>query len=135
MNPILKVYSFPRSGTNFLLFSIYENFYKDNKQVLFRYNERFKNDLKNYRSLDEENSLINNPMFLFGNHDRFNNLVNLQNSIYIIRNPYDCLYSLYLLEKSNLSWYKNKEKSISYYRWLNNGDRILEWKNHCNSFT
>ena len=131
---MLKVYSYPRSGTNFLLFAIYENFYKNSKQIIFKYNKNFENDLKNYVNFNEERKLVNNAMSLFGNHYKYDNSVNTKNSVYILRNPYDCLYSHYLLERSDLSWYVNIEKNISYYDWLVNGNKILEWKQHCDSF-
>ena len=135
MNKIVKVHSYMRSGTNFLIYALYENFYKNNLNIKYNYSANSINDLNNYYSKfdDSGNNLNNNAMCLFGDHRMFSG--NTLNKIYIMRNPYDCLYSLYKLETSqeSVSWYNKINKNISYENWLTD-NKISYWKEHILSY-
>ena len=135
MNKIIKVHSHMRSGTNFLLWALYENFYKNNVDIKYNYHKNALQDLKNHYSKfgNSEDVLNNNAMYLFGDHEMFSG--NPLDKIYIMRNPYDCLYSLYKLETSqeSVSWYNQVDKNITYENWLTD-NKILYWKNHILSY-
>ena len=93
MNDIIKVYGHPRSGNNFLLATMYVNFYKDM-------------DIKVGAPLGafiDENGIEwkgNKYKVLFGNHLVNINDAPITRAIYIKRNPLDTAYSIYIFQKS-----------------------------------
>lgn len=141
-NDIIKVYSFMRSGTNFLIHSMYQNFYKDSG-ILASPSEMVKggNDvLEYYQGFESDKGELdhhNKYMRLFGSHDKYNKQrCCADRSIYIIRNPYDCMHSLYILEtsKDSMSWHSNSDKDISYEKWLVDKRVPKSWKEHVTSY-
>lgn len=133
-----------RSGTNFLIHSMYQNFYK-NTGILMpskRPGKHNSNVFKYYQSFDPDNQSgakdsHDKYMALFGSHKEYNKQKCFaKKSIYVVRNPYDCMHSLYVLEtsKDSMSWYSNRDKNISYEKWLVSKNIPKLWKEHVTGY-
>lgn len=125
---MVKVYSHKRSGTNFLLATLYKNFeFNDVSRMI----TTTKDTYDDFLHIDEDNGAPiykgNNVTWrhpyskLNGDHKPCR--VAKPNMIYIVRDPRDTLLSLFNL-KGSVGKFKD---------WLN-PNRIKNWYNHVNSY-
>lgn len=117
----LRVCSHRRSGTHFLMASIYQNFHLDKKALM---NSRVEVRGQTWHTGEEKAAV---PWcHLQGVHDMYDQAVKKlppQKILYIVRHPVDCLYALYRF------WGKGDADS-----WISD-TRIARWLRHAKGYT
>jgi len=122
----IKICSHRRSGTHFLMASIYENFEVGNQCGAIKVaGQQWYKDGKEIASIPWCN--------LFGAHgslsEAYRKRIPYQNILYIVRHPYDCLYSLWRF------WdHRDERKRETELIDFMSADRICRWRDHVTSY-
>jgi hypothetical protein len=122
MNDIIKVWSFRRSGTNYLCGTLYINFYQDRELEVTQEDD---DRNKIFNTNDKIKIHYNKWKFIFGGH-HFHPPKNLdlKRNIYIKRDPLDTAYSLYAFRKDH------EAKGLTFKEYIDKFDLIQKVKDH-----